>query len=112
MSNGLVVRRGEPTTVVLVSQNIARVHGTQKDGSSGHLPLPITTHHGHTSWVACAPFADRVLTKMAYGLVVRQGEPTIVVLVSQNIARFQGTQKDGSSGHLSLPITTHHGHTS
>src|SRR6056300_1924488 len=51
----------------------------------------------------------RVLSNIGKWAIVRHGEPTIVVLVSQNIDRVQGTRhKEGSRSQLQLqpPITT------
>src|SRR5210317_2307263 len=43
--------------------------------------------------------------------VARQGEPTIVVAVSQYIARAHGTHKNDIRWHLTMPITTNISHT-
>src|SRR5210317_1759891 len=48
----------------------------------------------------------RVLSNIGKWAIVRQGEPTIVVSVSQNIARVHGTQHKGSRRQLQPPITT------
>src|SRR5210317_720599 len=58
MANGLVVRQGEPTIVVAVFENIARVHWKHKKGNKRHLQPPITVHHGHTAWVITCPLFD------------------------------------------------------
>ena len=42
--------------------------------------------------------------------VVGQGEPTIVVAVSQYIARVHGTHQGGTRRHMQPPITPYHGH--
>ena len=48
--------------------------------------------------VSPAPFlAPECLSRMANGLVVRQGEPTIVVAVFQNIARVHWKHKEGNN---------------
>src|SRR5210317_1981982 len=79
--------------------------------SSRHLPQ-------HTMTIPLgspAPlfvFDSCVLPEMANGLVVRQGEPTIVVAVLQNIARGHGTHHKGINSQFKTPATTHHGHTS
>src|SRR6056300_721571 len=65
--NGLVVRQGEPTIIVVaVFANIARVHWKHKEGNKRQLQPPIPVHHGHTSWVSPAPlFGSWVLPNMA-----------------------------------------------
>ena len=82
-----VVRQGGPTIVVAVFENIDGVLGTNHKHINSHFKTPATTHHGHTSWVTAPLFDTRVLPKKAKVLVVRQGEPTIVVAVFENIAR-------------------------
>ena len=57
-------------------------------------------------------FGSWALPKVANGLVVRQGEPAIVVAVSQILARVHCKHKEGNKRHLQPPITVHHGHTS
>ena len=77
-----IVRQGEPTIVVAVFHNIARLHGTHHKGSRRQLQPPITTSISHMvprpnvflfihSW--------RVLANIGKWATVRQGEPTIVV---------------------------------
>ena len=51
------VRQGEPTIVVAVFQNIARVYISHHKGSRRQLQPPITTNISHTSWVTCPPFS-------------------------------------------------------
>src|SRR5210317_428445 len=47
----------------------------------------------------------RVLSNIGkWAMIVRHGEPTVVVLVSQNIARAQGTHHKGSRRQLQPPI--------
>src|SRR5210317_1281764 len=53
MTNGLVVRQGEPTISVAVFPNIVRDNKTQHKDTNTHFKTPATTHCGHTSWVNC-----------------------------------------------------------
>ena len=53
----------------------------------------------------------RVLSNTGKWAIVRQGEPTIVVAVSQDIARVHGTHHKGSRRQLQPPITTNISHT-
>ena len=54
-----------------------------------------------------APFFPswRVLANIGKWATVRQGEPTIVVAVFQNIARVHGTHYKGSRRQLQPPIS-------
>ena len=106
------MRQGEPTIVVAIFDYIARVHWKHKESNKRHLQPPITVHHGHTSWVTCPPFWLLGVAKSANGLVVRQGEPAIVVAVFEIIARVHYKHKEGNKRHLHPPITVHHGLTS
>ena len=107
-----IVRPGEPTIVVAVFQIIARVHGTHHKGSRRQLQPPITTNISHTE-ANCPLFSYswRVLSNIGKWAIVRQGEPTIVVAVSQNIARVHGTHHKGSRRQLQPPTTTNISHT-
>src|SRR5210317_2156463 len=107
-----VARQGEPTIVVAVSQYIARVHGTHKNDIRWHLTMPITTNISHTQ-ATCPPFfiPGESWQRIGKVPVVRQGEPAIVVAVSQYIARVHGTHKNDIRWHLTMPITTNIRHT-
>src|SRR5210317_1138396 len=107
-----IVRQGEPKIVVAVSQNIARVHGTHHKGNT-------EGSHNHQSQQTSAiprptaPFFHswRVLSNIGKWAIVRQGEPTIVVAVSQNLAGGHGTHHKGSKRQPQPPITTNISHT-
>src|SRR5210317_2218706 len=90
-----IVRQGEPTIVVAVSQNIAGVHGTHHkgntEGSQNHQSqqtsaIPRPNAHLLHAWRVLSNIGRRVLSNIGKWAIVRQGEPTIVVAVSQNIA--------------------------
>src|SRR6056300_197532 len=103
-------RQGEPTIVVAVLQNIARIHGTHHKGSR---KAPATANHNkHQPYLGqLPPFFHscwRVLSNTGKWAIGRQGEPTIVVAVPQNIARDHGTHHKCSR--MSLASAVHNKH--
>src|SRR5210317_1093536 len=56
IGKGAIVGQAEPTIVVAVIRDIARVHGTHHKGSRRQLRPPITTNISHTK-ADCLPFS-------------------------------------------------------
>ena len=91
-----VVMQGEPTIVVAVCFKtlLGSIQHTRKaaEGSYNHQSQ-------HTVAISRPPpplfDSPRVLTNIGKLTVVRQGQPTIVVAVFQNIARVHGTPLKG-----------------
>src|SRR5210317_1427487 len=88
-------------------------------GSMEHTTRAARGSHNHPSQQTSAiprptaPFFHswRVLSNIGKWAIVRQGEPTIVVAVSQNIAGGHGTHHKGRRRQPKPPITTNISHT-
>src|SRR6056300_1340414 len=89
-------------------------HAPSNTPQSQQKAATTANHNKHQPYLGQLPpffHSWRVLSNTGKWAIVRQGEPTIVVAMSQDIARVHGTHHQGSTRPLQPPIKTNISHT-